>query len=155
MIAGALLLALAAAAEREAVGVWGGWGAFREAERCYAIAQPLRRSSPGERAAFASVALFPGRGPGRQVSARLSRELARGARVTLSIGERRFLLTGAGASAWAPDRKSSLALVAALRAARSMSIESVDSRGRPFADTYSLKGAATAIDAATVACARD
>jgi hypothetical protein len=33
-----------------------------------------------------------------------------------------------------------------------MSVESVARGGRPFVDVYALKGAATAIDAAALAC---
>ena len=43
---------------------------------------------------------------------------------------------------------------AAMRGARSMSVETIAANGAPFADTYALAGAATAIDAAGVGCAR-
>jgi len=74
--------------------------------------------------------------------------------VTLSIGERRFQLVGGASDAWAPDARTDAAIVAAIRSARSMSVESVDAQGRPFADTYALRGAATAIDAAALGCAQ-
>ncbi len=44
-------------------------------------------------------------------------------------------------------------LTGGLRGARSMSISTVAPNGRPFADTYALSGAATAIDAAALGCA--
>ena len=74
--------------------------------------------------------------------------------MTLSIGERRFALVATGLDAWAADAPSDRALVAAMRAGRSMSVEAVGAGGRPFADVYALAGAATAIDAAARACAR-
>ena len=46
------------------------------------------------------------------------------------------------------------AIVAAMRSAGSMSISASDSAGHRFTDRYSLEGAATAMDAATVGCAR-
>jgi hypothetical protein len=46
------------------------------------------------------------------------------------------------------------AIVAAMRTAPKMTIRGTDTRGRRFANTYSLEGAATAMDAATLACAR-
>ena len=46
------------------------------------------------------------------------------------------------------------AIVAAMRSAQSMTIRATDSRGRRFSNTYSLSGAATAMDAATLACSR-
>ena len=49
---------------------------------------------------------------------------------------------------------SKLPIVAAIRSNRSMSVESLGKGGRAFADVYALKGAATAIDAAAMGCAR-
>jgi len=46
------------------------------------------------------------------------------------------------------------AIVAAMRSAGTMSVSATDSAGRRFTDRYSLEGAATALDAATVGCAR-
>ena len=149
--AGLLLLALMApAAGREAIGVYHGWGAFREASptRCFAIAEPLRHGG----GAFASVATWPGRGVRNQLAIRLSRPVRAGIAPTLSIDERRFTLIARGQEAWAPDPRTDAAIVAAMRSARSMSVSGVSVTGRPFADTYALPGAASAIDAAALAC---
>jgi hypothetical protein len=150
-----LLLALLvqAAEGRQAIGVHGSWGAFRDRApaRCYAVSTP--RSRGGDTAAFASVATWPGTGARNQLHVRLSRQRSPRARVTLSVGERRFELMAGPRDAWSPDARTDRAIVASLRGGRSMSVESVDARGRPFADTYQLGGAATAIDAAAVACA--
>lgn len=144
------LLLLGAAPASETIGVWGGWGAFRDADqrRCYAIAQPVG----GGGGAFASVADWPDRHIRRQVSIRLSHEASPGTRVTLSLGERRFDLVTGDDGAWAADARTDRAIVAAMRSARSMSVEGVARGGGAFADTYILAGAATAIDAATLAC---
>lgn len=145
------ILLLGAAPAPESVGVWGGWGAFHDASlrRCYAIARPV---GGGAGNAFASVADWPDRHIRRQLSIRLSREASPGTRVTLSMGERRFDLVSGGDSAWAADAATDRAIVAAMRSARSMSVESVARGGGAFADTYILTGSATAIDAATLAC---
>lgn len=145
-----LALALQAAVERQSIGIFERWGAFSEPQRCFAIAQPVRARSSG----FASIASFPARGIRNQFHARLSRARSDRAQVTLSIGERRFQLVAGATDAWAPDARTDAAIVAAIRSARSMSVESVDTGGRAFADTYALRGAATAIDAAAIACAR-
>ena len=73
--------------------------------------------------------------------------------MTLAIGERRFTLSANTDAAWAPDAATDRAIVAAMRGARSMSVAAVSARGRAFADTYALAGAATAIDAAALGCA--
>jgi hypothetical protein len=146
-----VLLALASpASSREAIGVWHAWGAFREAAppRCFAVAEPLRHGT----GAFASVTTWPGRGIRNQLALRLSRPVRGGLAPTLSIDDRRFSLTARGAEAWAPDARTDAAIVAAMRSARSMSVSAVSAAGRPFADTYALPGAASAIDAAALAC---
>ena len=148
----ALLLLVAQA--RVPLGVFDGWGAFRDPSplRCFAIAQPVEKYRTAR--PFASVANWPRQGTRNQLHIRLSRARAAEARVTLSVGERRFELRAGAADAWAPDARTDQAIVAAMREGRSMSVESVGTSGNPFADTYSLKGAATAIDAAAMGCAR-
>lgn len=151
LVIAALLAATQSPAGRDSVGIFERWGAFREPGRCFAISQPVRRrDGPG----FASVATWPARGVRNQFHARLSSARAARAQVTLSVGERRFRLVAGATDAWAPDPRTDAAIVAAIRSARSMSVESVDRAGRAFADTYALRGAATAIDAASLACAR-
>lgn len=151
MSALALLMLLAQA--REPLGVYGSWGAFRDPSprRCFAIAQPVEKYR--EAKPFASIATWPRDGVRNQLHIRLSRVRAANARVTLSIGERRFELQAGDADAWAPDARTDAAIVAAMRSGRSMSVETLGASGAPFADSYALKGAATAIDAAALGCA--
>ena len=150
------LLVAGPATARESLGVFERWGAFSDAapRRCYAIAQPVRAGAPSRWRPFASVATWPGQGARNQLHIRLSRERDARARVTLSVGERRFALVAGQADAWAPDKRTDAAVVAAIRSGRSMSVESLSRGGQPFADVYALRGAATAIDAASLGCAR-
>jgi hypothetical protein len=148
-------------AAKDSLGVFGQWGAFRDPQvpRCYAIAAAdaeLRASARNarEHAPFASVGTWPKRAVRGQLHFRLSRNLAGSPRIALSIGGRRFELNGGGGDAWAKDRTMDAAVVSAMRSAGSMSVSATDSAGRRFTDRYSLDGAATAMDAATVACAR-
>ena len=67
---------------------------------------------------------------------------------------RRFILTGNGAHGWASDARMDAAIIAAMRSAPSMSVESGTTAGGAIADTYRLRGAATAIDAAALGCAK-
>jgi hypothetical protein len=147
ILAAALLLA----GERTAIGVYDAWGAFRAGvpARCYAISAPVRSGSSG----FASIAARFGASRRPALYVRLSRQRDPAAPVTLAIGERRFVLTGNARAVWSPDAATDRAIVAAMRGARSMSISTLNRRGRPFADSYALGGAATAIDAATLGCA--
>lgn len=148
----ALLIAAPAAPARETLGVFGSWGAFRDAEpaRCFAIARPVPNGR--RRDGFASVATWPGRGLRASVDLRLGHGRDVALPVTLTIGERRFALVGTAVHAWAADAATDRAIVAAMRGARSMSVEAVAPGSRPFTDVYALAGAATAIDAAALGC---
>jgi len=152
----ALLIAASPADARDPLGVFESWGAFRDPSpaRCFAIAEPIGGQRNGKWRAFASVATWPGQGARNQLDIRLSRARDPRAKVTLSVGERRFELVAGTADAWAPDARADSAIVAALRSGRSLSVETVAAGGGPFADVYALRGAATAIDAAALACAR-
>jgi hypothetical protein len=148
---GALVATTAPAMARDTIGVWNRWAAFSDPSprRCFAIAQPV---DPDHRAGFASVSNWPGQNIRGQLHIRLSRGRAGNARVTLSIGERRFELVAGTDDAWAPDSRTDAAIIAAMRSGRSMSVEGLGRDGSAFADVYALSGAATAIDAAALAC---
>lgn len=156
-IAMAVLMILAApASARDSLGVFSSWGAFRDPQvpRCYAIAKPRPGEIRRDYQPYASVGTWPRRNIRGQVHFRLSRKLATEPRIQLAISGKRFTLTGGGGDAWAPDRATDAAVVAAMRSAGSMSVSATDSRGRRFSNIYDLAGAATALDAATVGCAR-
>ena len=155
-IALTLLLVSAAAAAREPLGVHQDWGAFRDAwpARCYAIAQPFHAVVKRPWKPFASVAHWPRRGVRNQLHVRLSKERAEGAKVTLAIGDQSFDLVAGGADAWARDARADAAIVAAMRSGSLLSVRTREKGGGWFTDRYRLRGAATAIDAAAIACAR-
>lgn len=149
-----MLLALLLAADAKvSLGVYDRWAAFRDASprRCYAIAAPVQAPPRAGWRPFAAIGTWPDQGARGQFHVRLSRERDPRAKVTLSIGERRFDLVAGNADAWAPDARTDAAIIAAMRSGRSMSVETLG-RGGPFADIYTLRGAATAIDAATLGC---
>lgn len=155
----ALALALSVAGPpafaRDSLGIFDNWGAFRDAEpaRCFAIAEPVE-DSKGAWRPFASVAHWPDKRIRGQLHIRLSRERRETADIFLTVGDRRWRLKPGRYDAWAPSARHDAFIIAKMRAARSMSISSVDINGMPFADTYRLKGAATAIDAAALGCTR-
>ena len=154
-VIGALALAFPAEA-KENLGVFDDWGAFldRGIPRCYAIAAAEKEKTAGPYQAYADVGTWPRQTVRGQVHFRTSREMAKGSYISLSLAGRRYSLTGGGADAWAKDKQMDAAIVAAMRAAEEMSVSAIDTGGHRFTDHYSLKGAATAMDAATVGCAR-
>lgn len=155
LILGAMTAGAGPAGARTTLGSFDGWAAFRDEQplRCFAIAQPVRGNG-GRWRPFASVGSWPQSGVRGQFYVRLGRERRVNAPVTLVVGERRFTLVAGAVDAWAPDARVDAAIVATMRSARSMSVASVAATGGGFADTYALKGAATAIDAAAIGCAR-
>ena len=154
-----LLLAPPPAIARDSLGIFESWGAFRDpaagqsAPRCYAIAQPQVRRGRAPRG-FAAVGNWPRDHVRGQIHFRLSRARSPDAPVRLSVGERRFTLVAGQVDAWATDARADAQIIAAMRSATSMSVSSVGADGRAFADSYALRGAATAIDAAALGCAR-
>jgi hypothetical protein len=155
-LAGLALTLPAPAVARDSLGVFGQWGAFRDPSvpRCYAIAKPSSTSRGGTYAPFASIGTWPKRQVRGQLHVRLSRKISPAGTITLRVGDRRFELTGGGGDAWAQDRRMDAAVVAAMRSAARLTVTARDTGGRVFSDSYSLQGAATAMDAATVGCAR-
>ncbi len=147
---------VAASAAPKALGIFDGWGAFRDpaTPRCYAIATPSATIGTPQHDAYASVGTWPKARLRGQFYVRLSKPRRDGADLRLTIGSRRFILTGNGIHGWASDARMDAAIVAAMRSAPSMSVESTSTGGRAIADTYRLRGAATAIDAAALGCAK-
>ena len=147
-------------AARDNLGVFSAWGAFRDpaVPRCYAIAAPdTARAGLGEHdehAAFASIGTWPRRQVRGQLHVRLSRTMAPHSSIRLALGSHRFDLTGAGADAWGQDARMDAAIVAAMRSAGAIYVSATDRAGHRFTDKFSLDGAATAMDAATIGCAR-
>jgi hypothetical protein len=142
------------AAARDSLGMFEQWGAFRDAgvPRCYAIA----RSDPGKGGArgYADVGTWPRRNLRGRVHVRLSKRTTPGSIVQLTVGAVRVRLDTNGADAWPQDPRAEAAILAAMRSSASLRVSARDLAGHGFSDSYPLAGAATAIDAAAVGCAR-
>lgn len=141
---------------KDSLGIFDSWGAFRDAEipRCYAIAESEQITGRAERKSYATIGFWPNRKIHRQFHVRLSRDRSTNSRVIVSIGGRRFRLTADRSDGWSQDKRMDAAIIAAIRSAASMTVESVGRDGRPIVDAYLLRGAATAIDAASLGCSR-
>jgi hypothetical protein len=144
----ALTLISAPLLAKDRLGAYQSWAAFKDADvpRCYAIGAPEESSGEG---GYVSIGFWPKRGLTHQVYVRLSRARNRDAGITLTAGGRRFQLKTDGNGGWAKDRTMDLAIIAAMRSSQSMSVQSSG-----VIDAYALRGAASAIDAAALGCAR-
>jgi hypothetical protein len=140
---------------KDSLGIYGDWGAFRDADpyRCYAIAEPAQGRG-GKWKPFASLSWWPSDAVRGQFHVRLSRERRAAADVYLEVGGRKWRLAAGKYDAWSPSAAHDAFIIARLRSARSFSVSSVSRDGGGFADTYRLNGAASAFDAAALGCAK-
>ena len=141
---------------RESLGLYATWGAFSDplVPRCYAIAMAEPSASQRDYQPYAAVGTWPRRGLRNQIHFRLSRRLAPAGVIVLSIGDRRFQLTGGGADAWTASASDNAAIIAVMRSSPTMRVGARDAQGRGFSNTWTLAGAASAMDAAAIGCAR-
>ena len=146
-------LAAAAAARGGIIYAGPAWAAIDRGGTCEALSRSLRVAAKGKVQAIAGFSFSPDRRQWGEFHARLRRMPRAGAAVMLRIDDRPFLLVSRGNWAWSDGPLQEQAIIAALRGARGMSVESRDGSGSRFIDPYSLDGAATAIDAAAAACA--
>ena len=129
------------------------WAAIDRGGSCEALSRSVRIAAKGKVQAQAGFTFSADRRHWGEFHAQLRRMPRPGAAVMLRIDNRPFLLVAQGNQAWSDGPLQEQAIIAALRNATSMSVESRDGAGRRFVDPYSLDDAATAIDAAAAACA--
>lgn len=157
MIRGIALLVIAvglcAAAPDGILYAGGAWAAVDRGGVCEALSRSVRVAAKGKVQAIAGFSFSADRRRWGEFHARLRRMPRAGAAVMLHVDDQPFLLVSRGNEAWSDGPLQEQAIIAALRAAGRMSIESRDGGGRRFVDPYSLDGAATAFDAAATACA--
>jgi hypothetical protein len=141
---------------RDSLGIYDSWGAFRDplAPRCYAIAMAEPSRLKRDYQPYATVGTWPKRRLRNQVHFRLSRKMADKPRISLSIGGKRFALTGGGGDAWPADKPMNAQIIAAMRSENSMTVSAADASGTRFSNSWQLQGAASAMDAATVGCSK-
>ncbi|HKX79634.1 MAG TPA: hypothetical protein VJM34_14035 [Novosphingobium sp.] len=141
---------------RDSIGLYAQWGAFRDAAvpRCYAIAKAVPSSLKRDYQPYASIGTWPRRALRNQVHFRASRKISPAATIVLTLGAQRFELVGGGGDAWPADRQKNAAIVAAMRSAPNMTLSTRDVSGRRFSNSWNLAGAASAMDAASLGCAR-
>ena len=144
------------AGARENIVIYGNWGAFRDptVPRCYAIAKALPSKMRREYQPYATIGTWPKRAMRNQIHFRMSRKLATDPRLSLRIGGKSFALIGGGGDAWAADARMNAAITSAMRSASEMTVSASDAQGNRFSNTWRLGGAASAMDAAAIGCAR-
>jgi hypothetical protein len=153
LVAFAAILASGAGARGAIIYAGGGWAAVDRGATCEALSRSLHIAAKGKVQAIAGFTFSADRRRWGELHVRLRRMPRAGAAVMLRIDNSPFLLISRGNEAWSKGPRQEQAIIAALRGAGGMSVESRDASGGRFIDPYSLEGAATAIDAAATACA--
>lgn len=147
------IIAASAAAAAPVLFAGGAWVALDRGQQCEAAARSARIAQQGKVQAIAGFSFTPDHRRWGEFHARLSRMPRAGTSVLLTVGDQPFLLVARGDWAWSRGPLQEQAIIAAVRAATGMRVESRDGLGRRFSDPYALDGAATAIDAAAARCA--
>lgn len=101
---------------------------------------------------YALVTHRPGEKVTNQVQFTAGYTFKKGSAVVVRIGPKKFELFTNADSAWARNVKDDAALVAAMRAGKSMIVTGQSSRGTKTKDTYSLSGSSAALKAINKAC---
>lgn len=151
----ALLAASPALARGGSVIASGGhWAAVLRDGQCDADSLALAQAAKGQARAMAGFTFSGDRRRWGQFHARLSRSPRSGASVIATVGRQPFLLVVSGDWAWSSGPAQEQAMIAAIRSADSLRIQSRDRAGRRFTDSFALDFAPTAIDAAAARCSR-
>ena len=131
----------------------GQWVALDRGESCEAASRSLRIAQKGKVQARAGFAFDANGARSGQFFAEMSRVPRAGSTAILTVGTQPFMLVTNGHWAWSRDPRQEAAIIAAVRAAGGMRVDSRDATGRRIIDRYLLDGAPTAIDAAAARCA--
>jgi hypothetical protein len=151
-------LAIAAAASSAAargtvIFADGAWAAIDRGAACEALSRSQKIAPRDKVQAVAGLTFTADRKRWGEFHVRLSRMPRTDASVMLQIGDQPFLLVTRGGWAWSRGPLQAEAIIAAMRSAASMRVQSRDGSGVRFSDPYLLDGAPTAIDAAAARCA--
>ncbi len=129
------------------------WAAVDRGATCEALTRSLRIAAKGKVQATAGFTFSADHHRWGEFHALLRRMPRAGAAVMLRIDDAPFLLVSRGNEAWSSGPLQEQAIIAAIRGASRMTVESRDGGGRTFVDPYPRAGAPPPIDAAAAACA--
>jgi len=142
-------MSTAQAAGFEFLGPHGDWDVFADqrqgASVCYVASVPVKASHKERRGEiYMLVTRRKTEGFKDVVSFHQGYPLKSPQDVQVKIGGQSFTLFPSGDTAWAYDAQADAALVKAMRAGATLSVQAVSTRGTKTTDTYSLKGISAA-----------
>ena len=142
-----------AAASGNVVFAGGAWAAIDRGSVCEALSRSQKIAPKDKVQAVAGLSFTADRRRWGEFHVRLSRTPRGDASVMLHVGNQPFLLATRAGWGWSRGPQQAQAIIAAMRDASTMRVESRDGAGVRFSDPYLLDGAPTAIDAAAARCA--
>lgn len=157
-VLGLLAAAVAPAGATKPLGAFKDWAAHTDGTAqkkvCWIYSEPKKAEGNYKRRGriYALVTHRPGEKVTNQVQFTAGYTFKKGSVVEVRIGAKKFELFTNADSAWARNAKDDAALVAAMRAGKSMIVRGVSSRGTRTKDTYSLSGSSAALNAINSAC---
>ena len=154
----AVPLVFSAPAAAEKLGTFGAWSAHLLNEKsgriCYLYGEPKssrgKYTSRGE--TYIQVTHRPAAKAKNEVGVTAGYTYRKDSEVEVRIDDGRFVLFTDGDTAWAREKNDDNALVAAMRAGRTMVVRGTSSRATLTIDTYSLTGFTAAHAAIGKAC---
>jgi hypothetical protein len=145
-------------AQRKTIGTFSDWTAFSDgtdAQRiCYVGSVPQKAEGKYTRRGdtYTLISHRPGDRVFGEVSVEAGYTYKPDSEVLVNVDGKTFKLFTKGGNAWANDANADKALVAAMKAGRTMVIKGTSSRGTLTTDTYSLSGLTAAYNAIDKAC---
>ena len=159
IFAAALLIHPAAAEGETSLGKFEGWEAFTydtpETKVCYVFGAPAKTEATRKAKRseiYFMVSHFPGKKVKGQPSTMIGYAFKEGSDVNLTIGDKTFVLYPVGELAWTDKTETERAILAAMKAGKSMTVKGVSQRGTETTDTYSLAGFSAALSKIDSAC---
>jgi len=154
------LSAPAFAQDRDLIGTFRDWNAFREVQDgntvCYAVAIPndseLSRRGRQRGDVYFFVTTWEALGIRNQVNVVIGYPLDEDSIPMIRIGGNSFEMFGRGDRAWLLDESQTNALSSAMRQGSRMTVSGRSERGTESVDSFSLLGATAALQAASDAC---
>lgn len=148
----AALTASAAAQSPTRINQFNAWGAYSydasNGKVCYILSVPTSSepSNVNHGDIFFLVSQRPGQNVSYEPQAMMGYELQDASKVRVTVDGREFVLFTRDNSAWVENAAEEPALVAAMRAGSSMTVNATSGRGTNTSYSYSLSGVTAALD---------
>lgn len=130
-------------------GAWSSYVSSGTAKKtCFAVAQPHEQTPKGVKRdpAYFYISHYAADKTRNEISIKMGYPLKSGVPAEIAIGEKKFTLFTKGEGAFVEKKATENAIVAAMRAGNTLTVQGRSSRGTLTTDKYSLNGISAALD---------